>query len=99
MVMAGAMAEAGASVCIAARSVKKNDETEHRIRNQYGVNCMSVTCDVTSEMSVKEAVKQTITRFGKIDILINSAGINIRGPIETLSVADFNQVQQVNVTG
>jgi gluconate 5-dehydrogenase len=37
--------------------------------------------------------------FGKIDILVNSAGINIRGPIDGLSLADFSSVMQVNVTG
>ncbi len=56
-------------------------------------------CDVIDEESVKEAVRLTAEHFGKIDILINSAGINIRGAIENLSVKDFNAVQQVNVTG
>ena len=40
-----------------------------------------------------------MARFGKIDILINSAGINIRGRIEDLSLDDFNKVMEVNVTG
>ncbi len=44
-------------------------------------------------------VNATVERFGKIDILINSAGINIRGAIEELSLEDFNKVQQINVTG
>jgi gluconate 5-dehydrogenase len=60
---------------------------------------MNVVCDVTSEQSVQQAVAKTISRFGKIDILINSAGINIRGPIEEISLEDFNKVQQINVTG
>jgi gluconate 5-dehydrogenase len=37
--------------------------------------------------------------FGKIDILINSAGINIRGPIDELSLEDFSRVMDTNVTG
>ncbi len=97
--MAKSIAEAGANVCIAARSVKENQEAEKRIRELYGIDCISVICDVTSEVSVKEAVRQTVAHFGKIDILINSAGINIRGTIEDLSLDDFNKVQQVNVTG
>ena len=60
---------------------------------------MNTVCDVTSEKSVQDTVDQTVARFGKIDILINSAGINIRGPIEDISLDDFNKVQQVNVTG
>jgi len=97
--MAKAMAEAGASICIAARSLKENGEAEQKIRELYGVDCMNVICDVTSEESVKQTVQQTVERFGKIDILINSAGINIRGAIEDLSLEDFNKVQQINVTG
>jgi gluconate 5-dehydrogenase len=43
--------------------------------------------------------QKAIDTFGRIDILINSAGINIRGAIEELSLEDFNQVMNVNVTG
>lgn len=97
--MAKALAEAGASICIAARSAKENEEAVQKLKESYNVDCMSTTCDVTSEESVKETVRQTVERFGKIDILINSAGINIRGAIQDLSLEDFNQVQQINVTG
>lgn len=99
LAMAKALAEAGASISIAARDEKTNHEAENKIKSVYGVDCISVNCDVTSEESVKNAVQTTVKRFGKIDILINSAGINLRGKIEDLSVYDFNQVQQVNVTG
>ena len=97
--MAKALAEAGAGICIAARSVKENEEAVNLISQQYGVVCKSVVCDVTSEQSVQQTVQQTVQFFGKIDILINSAGINIRGAIEDLSLGEFNKVQQVNVTG
>ncbi|MCL4165897.1 UNVERIFIED_CONTAM: hypothetical protein GTU68_060487 [Idotea baltica] len=43
--------------------------------------------------------KATMDVFGRIDILINSAGINIRGAIDELSAADFNKVMDVNVNG
>ncbi|MEJ7768259.1 MAG: glucose 1-dehydrogenase [Chitinophagaceae bacterium] len=99
LAMAKALAEAGAHISIASRSVRENEEAENEISNLYNVKCMSVSCNVTDEESVKEAVRLTAARFGKIDILINSAGINIRGRIEDLSLDDFNKVQQVNVTG
>lgn len=99
LAMAKALAEAGAKICIAARSIKENEEAEQTIKELYGVDCISTVCDVTSEESVKQTVQQTVDRFGKIDILINSAGINIRGAIEDLSLDDFNKVQQINVTG
>ena len=99
LAMGKALAEAGAAICIAARSEKENGEAAEIIRQSYGRECMNVLCDVTDEKSVREAVQATVADFGKIDILINSAGINIRGTIEELSLEDFNRVQQVNVTG
>jgi len=99
LAMARALAEAGATIAIAARDEKTNKESETGIRETYGVDCRSYVCDVTDEDSIRSTVKSAVDHFGKIDILINSAGINIRGKIEDLSMADFNTVQQVNVTG
>jgi NAD(P)-dependent dehydrogenase (short-subunit alcohol dehydrogenase family) len=99
LVMAKAVAEAGARVVIAARDESENSKAVNEIRDMYGRDCISCRCDVTIEQDVKDAVRQTVDKFGTVDILINSAGINIRGSIESLSVADFNNVQQVNVTG
>lgn len=97
--MGRALAELGASISIAARDEKANKHAAEELQRDYKIKAISHYCDVTEEASVKEVVQKTIDQFGKIDILINSAGINIRGPIEQLSVSDFNQVQQVNVTG
>jgi NAD(P)-dependent dehydrogenase (short-subunit alcohol dehydrogenase family) len=99
LAMGKALAEAGANISIAARDKEANNEAAGTIRSAYGARCISNVCDITSEDEVKAAVNATIKEFGKIDILINSAGINIRGKIEDLSLADFNKVQQVNVTG
>lgn len=97
--MGRALAEAGASISIAARDEKINESAAHQLHCEYKIDTISNYCDVTKEESIAEAVKKTISHFGKIDILINSAGINIRGAIENLSASDFNHVQQVNVTG
>jgi NAD(P)-dependent dehydrogenase (short-subunit alcohol dehydrogenase family) len=97
--MARALAEAGADIVIAARDKVMNETAADIIRSDYSVKCNSVSCDVTKETDIGQAIAVGINAFGKIDILINSAGINIRGSIESLDVADFNLVQQVNVTG
>jgi len=99
LAMAKAVAEAGARVAIAARDEAENDKALNEIRDMYDRDCMSCRCDVTIEQQVKDAVRRVFDKFGRIDILINSAGINIRGSIESLTVADFNKVQEVNVTG
>lgn len=97
--MAKALAEAGAVISIAARDEAANNKAAILLQSEYNVEAISIQCDVTNEQSVKDAVAKTVEKFGKIDILINSAGINIRGSIENLSVEEFTKVQQVNVTG
>jgi gluconate 5-dehydrogenase len=97
--MGRALAEAGADICIAARDSAESAKAVKEIESNYHTACMACVCDVTNEQSVKDAVATAVERFGKIDILINSAGINIRGAIENLALEDFNKVQQVNVTG
>jgi NAD(P)-dependent dehydrogenase (short-subunit alcohol dehydrogenase family) len=99
LVMAKALAEAGANISIAARDEKLNREADEQIKSRYSVKTINVLCDVTSEASVNSAVEKTAVELGGIDILVNSAGINIRGAIGDVSLEDFNKVQQVNVTG
>jgi len=99
LAMAEALAEAGASISIASRDEKVNQQAQQLLQADYGIECITNSCDVTSEESINKAVADTIERLGKIDILINSAGINLRGRIEDISMEDFNYVQQVNVTG
>jgi NAD(P)-dependent dehydrogenase (short-subunit alcohol dehydrogenase family) len=99
LAMAKALAEAGANISIAARDDTVSVEAVELIKSSYGVGCISSFCDVTSEECVKKTVDETVAVFGKIDILINSAGINIRGRIEDLSLNNFNTVMDVNVTG
>jgi len=97
--MANALAEAGASIVIAARDDELNKKTAEAIAADFNTRCGSCFCDVTREESVRKAVQYTVDTFGRIDILINSAGINIRGAIENLSLDEFRTVQDVNVTG
>src|SRR5205809_5611749 len=82
LAMAKALAEAGANISIAARDAEINKASEESIQSSYNILCISSVCDVTSEASVQQAIDKTVEHFGRIDILINSAGINIRGAIE-----------------
>jgi NAD(P)-dependent dehydrogenase (short-subunit alcohol dehydrogenase family) len=97
--MAKALAEAGADIAIAARDEEKNKAAREAVLTAAKVNCITIAMDVCDEKSIDKGVKAVAAELGRIDILINSAGINIRGPIESLSLDDFNKVQQVNVTG
>jgi gluconate 5-dehydrogenase len=97
--MAKALAEAGASLYIAARDAQRSEAACSSISEQYARECAFSACDITDAQQVAAAVAAAETRFGRIDILINSAGINIRGAIENVAPEDFDRVQRVNVTG
>lgn len=97
--MARALAEAGASIFIAARDAERNEQARAAIAEQYSRPAAAAECDVTVPAQVASTVAAAVKEFGKVDVLINSAGINIRGTIENVSPEDFDKVQRVNVTG
>lgn len=97
--IAKALAEAGASIAIAARDAARNDAAREAIAADHGGACLSFACDVTDAGQIDATVAAVVRELGRIDVLVNSAGINIRGPIEQVSPADFEQVMRVNVTG
>ena len=74
-------------------------EAAEAIAREFGHKACGFQADVTQPGEVETMVAETIRSFGRVDILVNSAGINIRGPIETLSPDQFQQVMDVNVRG
>jgi NAD(P)-dependent dehydrogenase (short-subunit alcohol dehydrogenase family) len=98
-VMAAALAEAGARVVLASRTAPKVQAVAGELQATYGPKCRGYPCDVTSLQQVEALIAQVMADFGQIDVLINAAGINIRRPIEQLSLDEFRQVQETNVTG
>ncbi len=97
--MAKVLAEAGASIFVAGRDAARNEHARALVASEYGRPCGMAECDVTDASQVAATVAAAVAQFGKIDILINSAGINVRGAIENISPEDFEKVQRVNVTG
>jgi len=97
--MATALAEAGASVAVTSRDLARAQTAADEIQSLTGQVCRGYACDVTVAGQVTALVDQVLTDFRQVDILINNAGINIRGSIEELSLQDFQQVLETNVTG
>ncbi|BDI22321.1 SDR family NAD(P)-dependent oxidoreductase [Herbiconiux sp. L3-i23] len=59
----------------------------------------SLVCDVTDEGSVTGAIDEVIRRHGRVDVLVNNAGIDVGGPVDTLDLARWRACFEVNVTG
>ena len=92
------LAKRGASVTICGRSTESLDTTCKEIRDGGGV-CSSVTADVTDENQLSSMVRKTVCDFGRIDILINNAGVGIFKPIWECSLTDWNYVMDTNLKG
>src|SRR6056297_583346 len=95
--MAAGLASAGAKLLLVSRNAEEAQQAADTIVQEYGHVAIGIAADVTIPADVQRMVHRCISEFGKVDILFNNAGINIRGPIGELSLEQFRQVQQVNV--
>lgn len=97
--MAEGLASAGADLLLVSRNQDEVDAVASRIAADYGHRAIGIQADVTRPDEVNAMVEKAVSEFGRIDILINNAGVNIRGPIDELTYEDFLKVQDVNVNG
>jgi NAD(P)-dependent dehydrogenase (short-subunit alcohol dehydrogenase family) len=97
--MAEGLASAGANVMLVSRHLNEARAVADEIASAFGHKAIPFAADVTQPEEVDGMVAVALQQFGRIDILINNAGVNIRGPIDSLSLEQFQQVMQVNVTG
>jgi len=93
-----AYAEYGADVAILARRKDKLDLLAKEIEAK-GRKALAVECDVSSEESVKIAVNTVIKTFGKVDILLNNAGVAQIGTVEQLPLEAWDNSMDINVKG
>lgn len=96
---AEALAQAGANVVVTARDIEHAGVAAEKLREQEGVQALGVRVDVTKAAEVNDMVAQTLDTFGRLDIVVNNAGINIRGPIDKLTEQDFDDVIATNLKG
>lgn len=96
--MAEGLAEAGANLMLCARREEWLKETLNEFRAK-GFRAEGVLCDVAKEEDVQRAVSETVQLFGKIDILINNAGISWGAMPEEMTLAQWQKVIDVNLTG
>lgn len=97
--MVKALAEAGAQVAVVSRQLDQAQAVATETQTATGQICRGYSCNMTVPEQVDAVAKQVLADFGQVDIIVNNAGINIRGPIDELSLDEFKEVQETNVTG
>ena len=94
-------ASEGANVVLAARSADKLQQTfcELSNRGQEGSRFLAVPTDVSKEEDCKRLIESTIEKFGKIDVLVNNAGISMRAMFKDLELDVIRRLMDVNFWG
>ncbi len=96
--MAEGLAEAGASLMLLARREQWLTPAVDAMK-QRGFRCEGMLCDVSKPDEVKAAVEKTVEIYGRIDILINNAGVSWGAPPEEMPLDKWQMVIDVNLTG
>ena len=91
-------AQEGAKVVIGDVLNDEGRKTESEI-NEMGGECLFVRLDVTSEDSWADAIATTVSRFGKLDVLVNNAGVVARGTLEDTTIDDYDRIMDINAKG
>lgn len=92
------LARHGAAVALAARRVERLDELAARIRAAGGVAAV-LPADVTREEQAHELIERTVAELGRLDTLINNAGMMLLGPVEGAPTDEWRQMIEVNLLG
>lgn len=95
--MALALAEAGARLALISRNLELLNETAAAAR-QLGAEAAVFQTDVTDEAQVLALEKAVAAKLGKVQILINNAGMNLRQPVTDFTLAEWRQVMDTNLT-
>ena len=93
-----ALCQAGATVIVASRDSGRRGDLSRELQDA-GHRAFDVELDVTSEESAMDALAAVMDKAGRLDTLVNNAGIGTNIMVEDLSVEEFDRIMKVNVTG
>jgi 2-dehydro-3-deoxy-D-gluconate 5-dehydrogenase len=96
--MAQGLAAAGAAIVVAARNPEKSEAAVEALAAS-GATSIFIALDVADPQSCRDAVQQSVDRFGRLDILVNNAGMSIRKPPQDYAIAEWQAVLDTNLTG
>ena len=97
--LASTAASLGINLAIAARQEGPLKETAEEISKKYKVEVLPVVCDVTKLADLENLVNKAREKFGKINILINNAGVSSQSPFEKQPIEDFEKLAFTNYLG
>lgn len=94
------MSEGGYNVVINYNNSKKEaEELKHEIESKYKVKALAIKADVSNEEEVKKMVQTIINEFGRVDVLVNNAGIAIDKEFEDRTFKDWEKTLKTNLIG
>lgn len=96
--MARGLARAGASIVVAARNPSKSALAVAELE-ALGAKAVAIETDVASETSISALMERASEQFGRLDVLVNNAGTNVRLPAQELTLEQWHQVLDTNLTG
>ncbi len=97
--LAHAMAHAGADVAITYRDSDIAAQQTLRELSDHGQRSLALRCDVRDPVSVREVVAGVFQEFGRLDVLINNAGVFATAPLESITVAEWDEMFETNTRG
>jgi NADP-dependent 3-hydroxy acid dehydrogenase YdfG len=95
---AASLARRGAAVAVVARRTDRLEELAGKIRDAGGT-ALTITADVTDQEEAKRAVAQTVEELGRLDTVINNAGVMLLGPIVDAPTEEWDRMVDLNVKG
>jgi len=95
---ANAFAESGANVVLGARREELLKKIADELSGKYSVKALPIMTDVAKEADIVNLVDKTVKEFGKVDVLVNNAGMYIVKPLIEQTLEDWNTVMNVNLT-
>ena len=96
--LAFAFGREGASIVICARKVDSLQQVSAEL-SQAGINNMALAADVSVEADMKRLIEQTIAQYGRLDVLINNAGVSMRSLVIDADPSVFRKVMDINFMG
>src|SRR5256885_10076192 len=99
LVLARECVDRGANVCICARDEEELNRARDDLRARSRADVLAVQCDITIRAQVDELIRGCVGHFGNVDVLINNAGVIQVGPMEEMTIADYDEAMKTHFAG